>query len=61
MKSIFDSSFKYTPSFQTDVQKTFDRIRREQQAQIRQEEQAQIRRATPVTQLVQGRVAPPSS
>jgi hypothetical protein len=41
MKSIFDSSFKYTPSFQTDVQKTFDRIRREQQAQIRQEEQPQ--------------------
>ena len=33
MKSVFDPSFKYTPSFQTDVRKTFERIRREQQAQ----------------------------
>lgn len=30
MKSVFDASFKYTPSFDTDVRKTFDRIRREQ-------------------------------
>jgi hypothetical protein len=30
MKSIFDSSFKYTNSFDTDVRKTFDRVRREQ-------------------------------
>jgi hypothetical protein len=30
MKSIFDSSFEYTPSFDTDVRKTFDRVRREQ-------------------------------
>ena len=30
MKSIFDSSFKYTPSFDTDVRKTFERVRREQ-------------------------------
>jgi hypothetical protein len=29
MKSILDSSFKYTPSFDTDVRKTFDRVRRE--------------------------------
>jgi hypothetical protein len=61
MKSIFDSSFKYTPSFQTDVQKTFDRIRREQQAQARQEEQAQMRQQTAVTKII-GRVpAPPAS
>jgi hypothetical protein len=32
MKTIFDSSFKYTPSRETDVRKTFDRIRREQRA-----------------------------
>lgn len=30
MKSVFDASFKYTPSFDTDVRKTFDRVRREQ-------------------------------
>ena len=60
MKSIFDSSFKYTPSIRTDVRKTFDRIRREQRTQVRQDEQAQIRTA-PVTKLILRRPAPPSS
>jgi hypothetical protein len=35
VKSVFDSSFKYTPSFATDVRKTFERVRREQQARRR--------------------------
>ncbi|HSA68296.1 MAG TPA: hypothetical protein VLF65_01715 [Burkholderiales bacterium] len=48
MKSVFDSSFKYRPSFDTDVRETFSRIRREQQAQIRRE-QVQIHRASPTT------------
>lgn len=53
MKSILDSSFRYTPSDQTDVRKTFDKIRREQLAQIRpDEEHAQIRRAAPVTKPI---------
>jgi hypothetical protein len=30
MKSVFDASFKYTPSCDTDVRKTFERVRREQ-------------------------------
>lgn len=30
MKSVLDASFKYTPSFETDVRKTFDRVRRRQ-------------------------------
>ena len=30
MKSVLDASFKYTPSFDTDVRKTFDRVRRRQ-------------------------------
>ena len=30
MKRIFDSSFNYTRSFDTDVRKTFDKVRREQ-------------------------------
>lgn len=35
MKSVFDASFRYQPSFGTDVRKTFERIRRAQQAQSR--------------------------
>ena len=30
MKTIFDPSFKYTRSIETDVRKTFAKIRREQ-------------------------------
>ena len=29
MKSVFDPSFKYTPSLNTDLRKTFERVRRE--------------------------------
>jgi hypothetical protein len=43
MKSILNPSFRYTPSFETDVRKTFERIRREQEAQI-QEEQVMLTR-----------------
>jgi hypothetical protein len=31
MKSILDRSFRYVPSLQTDLRKTFARIRRERQ------------------------------
>ena len=31
MKRILDRSFRYTPSFQTDLRKTFERIRRERE------------------------------
>jgi hypothetical protein len=44
MKSIFDSSFKYRPSFKTDVRETFLRVRQGQQTQIRHEQQGQVRR-----------------
>jgi hypothetical protein len=30
MKSILDSTFRYVPSFSTDLRKTFARIRRDQ-------------------------------
>lgn len=30
MKSIFDRSFHYTPSFETNLKETFARLRREQ-------------------------------
>lgn len=29
MKSILDPDFKYTPSHQTDIRKTFKRVRKE--------------------------------
>jgi len=32
MKSILDRSFRYVPSHATDIRKTFERIRREQEA-----------------------------
>ena len=31
MKSILDRSFRYVPSHATDIRKTFERIRREQE------------------------------
>jgi hypothetical protein len=35
MKSILDPSFRYTNSAQTDLRKTFARIRREQRQQTK--------------------------
>ena len=35
MKSLLDPSFRYTKSIDTDIRKTFARIRREQQKQVR--------------------------
>lgn len=61
MKSILDSSFKYTPSSQTDVRKTFARVRLEQQAQTgHKEEHGQMRRAASVTVLIVRRPGPPA-
>lgn len=37
MKSLLDPSFEYVPSVNTDIRKTFERIRREQD-QARQRE-----------------------
>ena len=37
MKHIIDSSFRYKPSFDTDVRKTFERVRKQQQAQAREQ------------------------
>ncbi len=41
MKSIFDRAFHYTPSFETDLKKTFARSRREQREADAQAEQPQ--------------------
>lgn len=60
MKSVLDSSFRYTPSTETDVRKTFARIRREQRAESQEGRQTQVPAAKPVTKLVV-RAAPGSS
>ena len=39
MKRITDKSFKYVPAAETDIRKTFDRIRREQKAKEERERQ----------------------
>ena len=36
MKHILDSSFHYRPSFDTDVRKTFEKVRRQQQVRSRE-------------------------
>jgi len=36
MKHILDSAFHYRPSFDTDVRKTFEKIRRQQAQQARE-------------------------
>lgn len=41
MKSILDRSFQYTPSTQTDLKRTFSRIRREEKAKREEQEAAE--------------------
>lgn len=36
MKHILDSSFRYRPSFDTDVRRTFERVRRQQLPKARE-------------------------
>jgi hypothetical protein len=39
MKHILDSEFRYRPSFDTDVRKTFEKVRRQQQLKDREQQQ----------------------
>jgi hypothetical protein len=43
MKRIFDPAFRYIPSHSTDIRRTFERVRAEQEAQ-REAERAETRR-----------------
>ena len=47
MKHILDSEFRYRPSFDTDLRKTFERVRRSQhakdRAQAKQVPEVQVR------------------
>jgi len=40
MKHMLDSDFRYRPSFDTDVKKTFEKIRRQQQMAKEQQSKA---------------------
>jgi hypothetical protein len=51
MKSILDHSFRYTSSIDTDLRKTFARIRREQRQQtLSQAEGEKSRKVLPIGQ-----------
>lgn len=41
MKHILDSSFRYKPSLDTNVRKTFERVRRQQQTKTRKQTRAE--------------------
>jgi hypothetical protein len=51
MKHILDSAFHYRPSFDTDVRKTFEKIRRQQAQQVREREEAKEKPAVRVKVL----------
>ncbi len=57
MKSIFDRSFRYVPAAETDVRKTFARIRRraKEEEELRAEAEAEAK--AKVAQIGQKKVA----
>jgi hypothetical protein len=51
MKSVFDRSFHYTPAVQTDIRKTFARVRREirdQQRALEMVEEKTLAKVSPI-------------
>ena len=53
MKHILDSAFHYRPSFDTDVRKTFEKIRRQQNAQAAKEREEAKERPAPRVKVLQ--------
>ncbi len=51
MKHILDSEFRYCPSFDTDVKKTFEKIRRQQQLAKEQQAKDRENQAQPEIQV----------
>jgi hypothetical protein len=51
MKHILDSDFRYRPSFDTDVKKTFEKIRRQQQLAKEQQIKDRESKAQPEIQV----------
>jgi len=60
MKSILDPTFRYTPSVQTDLRKTFARIRREQRAAERGGATVEEESLSNVLPILQRRQAAPA-
>ena len=57
MKPIFDRSFRYTPSTQTDLRKTFARVRREMRLKEQAAAEAKAESKLKVSPLRHGRAA----
>lgn len=58
MKTIFDPAFRYTPSFNTDLKKSFARIRRAQREETVKAEPApaaSLGNVSPITRRTAGR------
>ena len=53
MKHILDSDFHYRPSFDTDVRKTFEKVRRQQQVRERDQTNAEPQTKVKVLKLEQ--------
>jgi hypothetical protein len=53
MKHILDSEFRYRPSFDTDVRKTFEKVRKQQQVKEREQTQSQPETKVKVLKLEQ--------
>lgn len=53
MKHILDSEFRYRPSFDTDVRKTFEKVRRQQQVREREQTATQPETKVKVLKLEQ--------
>ena len=54
MKSIFDHSFRYVPSAETNLRKTFARLRREQRKDSSRVGDAANAKVTPIKQFRAG-------
>jgi hypothetical protein len=52
MKSILDPSFRYNPSFDTDLKRTFARIRREGRKNVERAEQMTAKAPAKVASIV---------
>ena len=57
MKSILDRTFRYTPSFETDLRKTFARIQRERKIAAQSEATAAPPPLAKVTSIVRNSAA----
>ena len=60
MKSILDPTFRYVPSVQTDLRKTFARVRREQRTNDRDGDTAIESNSSNVLPILQRRQAAPA-